>query len=79
MYKSDYEIFSKANLLKNIMYGNKPVSSFELPHGYAPNICCLTPVTTASDLAQANMNKSPVARCMSSCDSNNQELSHATY
>lgn len=55
LFRSDYEILSKATFLKNIMFGSKQLSSFELAHGYTPNICDLPKATISTDLINAHL------------------------
>ena len=52
-YKSDYEILSDAKFLKNIMYDNVSISSFEIVRGYTPNICGLPRSDVSEQLTNA--------------------------
>ena len=57
---TDYEILSRATFLKNIMYGGKHLSSFELARGYRPSLFGLPQHPVSAEILQAH--KEQVAR-----------------
>jgi len=53
-FQSDYEILSHATFLKNVLYGSKKLSSFEMAKGYTPAICGLSQSQFSSELLKAH-------------------------
>jgi len=53
-FQSDYEVLSHATFLKNVLYGSKKLSSFEMAKGYTPAICGLSQSQFSSELLRAH-------------------------